>query len=158
MKKITLFLLLISAFSFAQMPNIEKVWLNNSKPYVGAIDKGEIKVKINTSEQDKKNDQEYFVSGYTLVDGSNYSKFEGKLKIDKYKDHKKSGKIFGTYELVEELKGKHSGKFTGKFVYSFKWNKESEKVENQEIDFSGDWKSYDAAMSFKTDWNNQPKK
>lgn len=95
------------------MPNIEKVWLNNSQPYLGTIDKAELKLKMNIPEQNKKNDQEYFVAGYTLVDGSNYAKFEGKVKIDKYKDRKKGGTVYGTYELAEESKGKHSGIFTG---------------------------------------------
>lgn len=158
MKKFLLLFLLISSFAFSQMPNIEKVWLNNSKPYLGTIDKAELKVKINVSEQNKKNDQEYFVAGYTLVDGSNYSKFEGKLKIDKYKDRKKGGTVYGTYEFAEEPKGKHSGMFTGKFVYNFKWNKQSQKIEGQFIQFTGDWKSYDAALNFKTSWTNQTKK
>lgn len=158
MKKFLLLFLLISSFAFSQMPNIEKVWLNNSKPYLGTIDKAELKLKINVSEQNKKNDQEYFVAGYTLVDGSNYSKFEGKLKIDKYKDRKKGGTVYGTYEFAEEPKGKHSGMFTGKFVYNFKWNKQSQKIEGQFIQFTGGWKSYDAALNFKTSWTNQTKK
>ncbi len=91
------------------MPDISSVWLNGSKPYTGTIGKNgqELKLKINTSEQNKKNDQEYFVSGYSLVD-TNYAKFEGKLTISKYKDSKRQGTIFGEYELAEENKGKHS--------------------------------------------------
>ena len=95
MKKILLFFILVSNFAFAQMPDISNVWLNNSKPYTGTIGNKnqEIKLKINISEQNKKNDQEYFVSGYTLVD-KNYTKFEGKLTITKYKDAKKKGTLF----------------------------------------------------------------
>ncbi len=74
----------------AQMPDISNTWLNNSKPYIGTIgNKGqELKLKINISEQNKKNDQEYFVSGYSLVD-THYAKFEGTITISKYKDAKK---------------------------------------------------------------------
>jgi hypothetical protein len=151
MNKILLFLIFLSNFAFAQMPNISTVWLNNSKPYIGTIGSRnqEIKLKINISEQNKKKDQEYFVSGYTLVD-KNYTKFEGKLTITKYKDGKKKSSVFGEYELAEENKGKHSGIFKGKFVYTFKWNKDTEKIDAQSIEFIGNWKSYDGTLDFKT--------
>lgn len=156
MKLSLLFFIFLFKFSFSQMPNISSVWLNNSKPYVGTIgnDKETIKLKIEISEQDKKNDQEYFVSGYSVVE-NNYSKFEGKIKITKYKDAKKKGVVYGDYELVEELKGKHSGIFTGKFIYTFKWNKVSEKIQSQYIELIGDWKSYDKTLDFKTRLKNQ---
>ncbi|MPS65344.1 MAG: hypothetical protein DI622_12145 [Chryseobacterium sp.] len=156
MKKALLFLILVSNFFFAQMPDISSVWLNGSKPYIGTIgkDKEVLKLKINISEQNRKNDQEYFVSGYSLVDKV-YAKFEGKFTITKYKDNKKSGTVFGTYELAEENKGKHSGLFTGKFVYTFKWNKTTEKIEGQYIELIGDWKSYDGSLDFKTRLKNQ---
>ncbi|WP_449397688.1 hypothetical protein [Chryseobacterium wanjuense] len=156
MKKILLLFILVSNFAFAQMPDISDVWLNNSKAYTGTIGNKnqEIKLKINISEQNKKNDQEYFVSGYTLVD-KNYTKFEGKLTITKYKDAKKKGTVYGVYELAEENKGKHSGLFKGKFIYTFKWNKNTEKVEAQYIDLIGDWKSYDGTLDFKTRIKNQ---
>ncbi|MDQ0594920.1 hypothetical protein QFZ37_003289 [Chryseobacterium ginsenosidimutans] len=156
MKKTLLLFILISNFVFAQMPNISNVWLNNSKAYTGTIGSKnqEIRLKINISEQNKKNDQEYFVSGYTLVD-KNYTKFEGNFTITKYKDSKKKGTVFGEYELAEENKGKHSGIFKGRFIYTFKWNKNSEKVESQYIELIGDWKSYDGTLDFKTRINNQ---
>lgn len=156
MKKLLLLLVLISNFAFAQMPNISNVWLNNSKPYIGTIgnDKETIKLKIEISDQDKKKDQEYFVSGYSLVE-NNHSKFEGKFKITKYKDTKNKGVVYGDYELAEEIKGKHSGIFTGKFIYTFKWNKTTEKIESQNIELIGDWKSYDKTLNFKTHLKNQ---
>ncbi|MCX8523942.1 hypothetical protein OF897_08395 [Chryseobacterium formosus] len=156
MKKLLLLFILISNFAFSQMPNISNAWLNNSKPYAGTIgnDKETIKLKIEISEQDKKNDQEYFVSGYSVVE-NNYSKFEGKLKITKYKDSKKKGVVYGDYELVEENKGKHSGIFKGKFVYTFKWNKTSEKIESENIELTGNWVSYDKTLDFKTNLKNQ---
>ncbi|MEA1851130.1 hypothetical protein U9K52_19630 [Chryseobacterium sp. MHB01] len=151
MKKILLFLVLISNVLFSQMPDISNVWLNNGKTYTGTIGSKDqqIKLKINISEQDRKNDQEYFVSGYTMVD-KNYTKFEGKFKIKKYRDSSKKGTVYGEYELAEEYKGKHSGMFRGKFVYTFRWNKNSEKVEQQYIELTGDWKSYDGTLDFKT--------
>ncbi|KAA0128324.1 hypothetical protein FY557_09955 [Chryseobacterium sp. SN22] len=151
MKKLLLLFVLLSGLTFAQMPDISNVWLNNSKAYTGTIGNQdqEIKLKIDISEQNRKNDQEYFVSGYTLVDKV-YAKFEGKFTITKYKDTRKKGIVFGEYELAEENKGKHSGIFKGKFVYTFRWNKDTEKVENQEIELTGDWKSYDGTMDFKT--------
>ncbi|WP_294283615.1 hypothetical protein [uncultured Chryseobacterium sp.] len=156
MKKLLLLFVLISGLAFAQMPDISNVWLNNSKAYTGTIgnQNQEIKLKIDISEQNRKNDQEYFVSGYTLVDKT-YSKFEGKFTITKYKDARKKGTVFGEYELAEENKGKHSGILKGKFVYTFRWNKDTEKVEDQEIELTGDWKSYDGTMDFKTRIKNR---
>ncbi|WP_288446012.1 hypothetical protein [uncultured Chryseobacterium sp.] len=156
MKKLLLLFILISGFAFSQMPDISNVWLNNSRAYTGTIGNRnqEIKLKINISEQNRKNDQEYFVSGYTLVDKV-YSKFEGKFTITKYKDARKKGTVFGEYELAEENKGKHSGILKGKFIYTFRWNKDTEKVEDQEIELKGNWKSYDGTMDFKTLITNQ---
>ncbi|WP_426479091.1 hypothetical protein ACP3T3_06475 [Chryseobacterium sp. CBSDS_008] len=156
MKKLLLLLILAANFVLGQMPDISNTWLNNSKPYIGTIgNKGqELKLKINISEQNKKNDQEYFVSGYSLVDTS-YAKFEGKIIISKYKDSKKQGTVFGEYEFAEENKGKHSGLFKGKFVYNFKWNKKTEKIEGQSIGFTGNWKSYDGTLEFTTQLKNQ---
>ncbi len=156
MKKLLLLFVLISGLAFAQMPDISNVWLNNSKAYTGTIgnQNQEIKLKIDISEQNRKNDQEYFVSGYTLVDKT-YSKFEGKFTITKYKDARKKGTVFGEYELAEENNGKHSGILKGKFVYTFRWNKDTEKVEDQEIELTGDWKSYDGTMDFKTRIKNR---
>ncbi|KQS92119.1 hypothetical protein [Chryseobacterium sp. Leaf394] len=156
MKKLLFLFLFCTAFCFAQMPNISKVWLNDSKPYVGTIGKeGEVlKLKINISEQDKKNDQEYFVSGYSLVDKV-YAKFEGKMKITKYKNSAKRSTVYGEYELAEENKGKHSGEFKGTFVYTFTWNREKDQIENPVITLKGDWSSYDKTMNFKTKLKNQ---
>lgn len=156
MKNLLLIILFISGFAYAQMPNISEVWMNNSKPYTGTIgnEKQELKLKVNISEQNKKNDQEYFLSGYTMVD-TNYAKFEGKLKIDKYKNGPKRSSVFGEYELAEEPKGKHSGIFKGKFIYTFIWNKKLEKIEKQYIEFIGDWTSYDGKLSFRTNLKNQ---
>ncbi len=158
MKKIFLLFVLISSFAFSQMPNIEKVWLNDSKPYVGNLDQASVKVRISVSEQDKKNDQEYFVAGNTLVDGSNLTKFEGKMSITKYRDGKRRSTVYGSYELAEEPKGTHSGLFTGKFVYNFKWNRKSQQIEAEFIQFTGNWKSYDGTMNFRTSWSNNQKK
>ena len=155
MKKILYILLLINAFASAQMPNISTVWLNNSMPYTGTIgdQKEAMKVMVEISEQNRKNDQEYFLSGYSVVENTN-TKFEGKLKITKYKNGKKRSSIFGEYEFAEEPNGKHSGILRGKFVYTFMWNAKTQKIEKQYLQFIGDWASYDGALNFKTNWKN----
>ncbi len=139
------------------MPDISKVWLNNGNLYTGKIGNGNdmavLKMKFNISEQDRKNDQEYFVSGTSTVQNF-VSNFEGKIKITKYKDGKES-KVFGEYMFAEELKGKHSGLFKGNFVYTFIWNKKTETIENQTIEFTGNWESYDKTLNYKTHWKNQ---
>ena len=158
MKKLFLLFVLISTFGFSQMPNIANVWINNGKSYQGKIgnngDTAILKMKFNAAEQDKKNDQEYFISGTSVVENE-VSNFEGKLKITKYKDGKKKGIVFGEYDIAEEPKGQHSGIFKGKFIYTFKWNKKTEKIENQYIEFIGDWKSYDGKLNYKSNWKNQ---
>lgn len=155
MKKILYLLLLISALASAQMPNISTVWLNNSMPYTGTIgDQKEVmKIMVEISEQNRKNDQEYFLSGYSVVENTN-TKFEGKLKITKYKNGKKRSSIFGEYEFAEEPNGKHSGILKGKFVYTFMWNAKTQKIEKQYLQFIGDWASYDGSLTYKTNWKN----
>lgn len=156
MKKILLLIVLISSFSFAQMPNISNVWMNNSQAYKGAIssDKIPLKVKVNTSEQNRKNDQEYLISGFSVVENVN-NKFEGKLIITKYKSGKKRSVVFGEYELDEENIGNHSGVFKGKFIYTFMWNKKTQKIDRQFIEFLGNWKSYDGKVTYPASWKNQ---
>jgi len=160
MKKILLLFTLISSLAYSQMPNISSVWLNNGNLYTGKIGNGNdvavLKMKINISEQDRKNDQEYFASGTSVVENF-ASNFEGKVKITKYKNRKKGGTVFGEYELAEEPNGKHTGIFSGKFVYTFTWNRKTEKIENQYIEFIGDWKNYDGTLSYKSNWKNQEK-
>ena len=155
MKKFLLFLIFISSFATAQMPNVSSVWMNNSQPYLGTIsaDKVPIKVKIISSDQDRKNDQEYFLSGFSVVENTN-NKFEGKLKITKYKAGKKRSVVFGEYELDEENIGNHSGVFKGKFIYTFIWNKKTQKIDQQFIEFIGNWQSYDGKLNFPAKWKN----
>ncbi len=156
MKKFTLLFLLITSFCFAQMPNISTIWLNNHKIYNGTIgaEKTKMKVMVNISSQDVRNDQEYFIAGYTFVEKST-NNFEGKIKVTLYKNSKKGGKIYGEYTMLEEPKGNHSGTFTGKFIYTFKWNKKTQKVESQYIEFVGDWENYAKNLQYKTGWKNQ---
>lgn len=155
MKKFLLFLIFISSFATAQMPNVSSVWMNNSQPYLGTIsaDKVPIKVKIISSDQDRKNDQEYFLSGFSVVENTN-NKFEGKLKITKYKAGKKRSVVFGEYELDEENIGNHSGVFKGKFIYTFMWNKKTQKIDQQFIEFIGNWQSYDGKLTYPAKWKN----
>ena len=155
MKKFLLFLIFISSFATAQMPNVSSVWMNNSQPYLGTIsaDKVPIKVKIISSDQDRKNDQEYFLSGFSVVENTN-NKFEGKLKITKYKAGKKRSIVFGEYELDEENIGNHSGVFKGKFIYTFMWNKKTQKIDQQFIEFIGNWQSYDGKLTYPAKWKN----
>ena len=89
-----------------------------------------------------------------MVEKTN-TKFEGKLKIEKYKDNKKRNTIFGEYELAEEGTGKHSGILKGKFIYTFIRNKKIDKIDQQFIEFIGAWKSYDGNLNYPTNWKNQ---
>lgn len=157
MKKLNLLFLFFSVFAFSQMPNISTVFLNNSKPYIGTFGakKIPIKIKINISDQDKKNSQNYFVSGYTLMN-KKYEKIEGTVLITKYKDGRKRSSVYGTYEIAQDPKAENSGLFTGKFIYTFKWNKKTEKIEDQFIEFVGERKNYQTNAIETTKWNNEP--
>jgi hypothetical protein len=86
------------------MPDISSVWLNNSKPYIGTIgkDKEVLKLKINISEQNRKNDQEYFVSGYSLVDKYMQNLKESLPSLNTETIKKRNG--VRNYELAEEKK------------------------------------------------------
>lgn len=141
MKKILYLFLLFSQIISAQMPDISNVFLNNSKAFLGTIEKSVLKLKINTSEQDKKNNQNYFISGYTLIN-QKYSKFEGNILITKYKDGNRHNSVFGTYEIAQNPQDENSGLLTGKFIYTFKWNKKTQKIENPYLEFIGKHKNY----------------
>lgn len=138
------------------MPDISSAWMNKHQPYIGTIGsaKTPLKFKIDLSSQDKKKDQEYFVSGSTIVE-KNHSNFEGKIKITQYRNSKKGGKVFGEYELLEEPNGKHSGVFKGKFIYTFKFNKKTQKIESEYLEFVGDWENFEKTLNYKTGWKNQ---
>ncbi len=155
MKNLLCIFLLASSFVSAQMPDISRVWLNENQWYTGSIGNQDTKLnlRITLSQQDRKNDQEYFVSGVTIVE-RNLANFEGKIKITKYKGGKKKSVVFGEYDFAEEPKGKHSGIFKGKFIHTFKWNKKTEKIESNFIQFTGDWTSYEGTLNLKTNWKN----
>lgn len=159
MKKYIFLFLVFCQFFLAQMPNISTVFLNNSKPFTGTFGtkKTSVKIKINIAEQDKKNNQNYFVSGYTLMD-KKYEKIEGTLLITKFKDGKKRSSVYGTYEIAQDPKAENSGVFTGKFIYTFKWNKESQKIEEQFLEFIGERKNYLTNDLESTKWSNEPEK
>lgn len=150
-------LLFLLAFGWctAQMPNVEKIWLNDNRAYTGTIAIGQpMEVKINTSEQNVRDEQQYFVSGFSTVNSANLAKFEGKLNITKFRNTARSGTVYGTYELAEEPKGAHSGIFKGKFIYTFRWNRKTETSDRQYLEFFGTWASYDGALQYRTNWKN----
>lgn len=156
MKKIALLVTFcFSILSFAQMPNIQKIWLNNGNAYNGTIGKqGErLKIKINVSEQDRENDQSYFVAGETIVN-QEASKFEGKITITKFKASKKVNKVYAEYDLAEEPTRRHSGILKGKLIYTFTWNETLQKAIDHRIKFEGKWRSYDDQLDLKTQWIN----
>ncbi len=158
MKKFYLAFILISSISFAQMPNINKVWLNNGKNYFGTLEnkglKTNLMLKINISDQNKKNDQEYFISGTTEKNG-HIENIEGSIKIEKYKDGKKESKIFGTYEIAEQPDGNSSGLYKGNFVFSFKWNDKTQETENKQLSFTGTWTNYENKEIYQTSWSSK---
>jgi hypothetical protein len=155
MKNFFFILIFLSLQLSAQMPNISRVFLNEGKPYIGSIseERKKLTLKIDISEQNRKNDQQYYVSGFTVVDNT-AMRFEGTITITEYKDRKKRSIIYGIYDFAEENNGPHSGKLTGKFVYKLNWNKKTERPENQDIKFTGDWINYDKTMHYKTELSN----
>ena len=155
MKKILLLFLFASQLFLAQMPDISTVFLNNSKPYSGTIglNKTVLRLKINIAEQDKKNSQNYFISGYTLMNDK-YVKFEGTILITKYKDGDRHNSVFGTYEMAQDPAGENAGLLTGKFIYTFRWDKKSKTIENPYLEFIGEKKNYKTKTVENTVFNN----
>lgn len=155
MKKLIFILSLMVGFAQAQMPNISKVWTNNLLPYKGGFGKEiPMSIYINQSDQNKKNDQEYFISGTSVKNNAELN-IEGNLIINKYKDFKKHGKVFGTYEIAEENKGEASGIYKGKFIFSFDWDPKSKQITKKKIEFKGKWHSYLKDQIQKTYWTNE---
>ena len=158
MKIFLLSFLFISGLISAQMPNIEQVWLNDSSPYVGTLQVGEkavpLKLQITLSEQNRKNDQQYFISG-NLILGDQTSKVEGTFDVKKYKDKKKGGTVFGEYEIAQEPTAKLAGIYKGKFSFKFEWNSKLEQIEKKDIEFTGTWTRYNDKTSYKTQWKNE---
>lgn len=154
MKKLIFLFGIISGWTQAQMPNISKVWTNNHLPYIGGMSNQHVlKVQVETSEQNKKNDQEYFISGTTIKDNME-TKFEGNMVVKKYKDFKKRGKLFGEYEIAEENTGKNTGLYKGKFIFTFDWDPKTKQISNQKIEYKGHWKPYQTEKELKTFWSN----
>ncbi len=154
MKKLFALLVFCSGFVIAQMPNISKVWTNNNLPYNGGFgEKSPLKIMLLTSEQNKKNDQEYFVSGQSTKENTD-AKLEGSMTVKKYKDFKKRGKLFGNYEFAEENTGNNSGIYKGKFIFSFDWDKDTKQVTNKKIEFKGKWYPYQKSKEENTFWVN----
>ena len=110
-------------------------------------------LNIFSSDLDLDHPQEYFVSGEMRIRGT-VSKFEGKIKVVNFKNTKKSGKIFGEYDMAEKPNGTHSGIFTGKFNLKFRWDDTTEKISGEEMNFKGEWKNYDGNLKSKTEWHN----
>ncbi len=161
MRKFFLFFILaaglMSAQKSSQTPDIRRVWLNHNMSYRGTISDGKsiqpVTLNIFSSDLDLDHQQEYFVSGETRVKNM-VSKFEGKIKVLKFKNGKKSGKITGEYDMAEKPDGKHTGVFTGKFTLKFHWDDKTEKISGEEMHFRGEWKNYDGDLTSKTEWNN----
>lgn len=157
MKSVFFLSFFVSGFFCAQMPNIERVWLNDNAPYLGEIEidrqPKDFKLQVFISEQNKKNDQEYFISGNRVFEQESI-KIEGTVDIKKYKDQKKKGVVFGDYEIAEEPHGKFSGIYRGKFTFRFDWNDKKNLIENKKIEFKGTWTSYDGKSTYPTKWSN----
>lgn len=114
----------------------------------GTIDGSSLKLKIETSELSKNNHQQYLISGYSLVDGSNKTTFKGIITLGELRED--SGTLFGTYDFDEEQVGKHSGKFVGKLLFNFVKVAETKQIKVESFLLKGDWTNYDATLSFKT--------
>ena len=161
MRKFFLFFILaaglMSAQKSSQTPDIRLVWLNHNMSYRGTVSDGKsmqpITLNVFSSDLDLDHPQEYFISGEVRVK-SIVSKFEGKIKVLKFKNRKKSGKISGEYDMAEKPDGRHTGVFTGKFTMKFRWDDKTEKISGEEMDFKGEWKNYEGDLTSKTKWTN----
>lgn len=71
MKNFYFLFLLISSLSFSQSRDFSEIWVNNKDFFVGKINESDFQIKIENSEENQKNNKEFMISGFSLVDGSN---------------------------------------------------------------------------------------
>lgn len=149
MKNFYFLFLLISSLSFSQSRDFSEIWVNNKDFFVGKINESDFQIKIENSEENQKNNKEFMISGFSLVDGSNQSNFKGKIIITDFKNHDKRSIAVGNYQFFEEGSGKHVGKFEGKLEVIFtEVNKKIEAIES--VKFMGNWINNEGSLSFNT--------
>lgn len=163
MKKILLFLVFAYSFSFGQSKefplkneDFSDFLMNYGTPFHGTISAKEtvIKLRIEKATKNLKKQEQYFVSGYSDVEG-NKSNFSGEITFtQKYnvKDEPNDVLVFGDFVMKETGSGEHSGVFTGKV--RIQSPKKITKESRAGVTFKGKWKNYSGNLDFDVWWAN----
>ena len=167
MKKYLLFLLFAFSVHFGQTKefplkneDFSKLLMNDETAFAGTISTDEtvIRLRIEKANKNPERQEQYFVSGYSDVEG-NKSPFSGEIIFtQKYnvKNDPESMLVFGDFTLKELGSGEHSGVFTGKV--RIQTQKDQTKENGTTLTFKGKWKNYSGNLDFDVWWANfQPK-
>ncbi len=160
----TIFLLLVFAFaiSFGQSntfplkhEDFSALLMNYETPFHGMISADEkvIKLKIDKAVKNPEKQEQYFVSGYSDVDGT-VTSFSGEITFTQrynVKDLPDEMLVFGDFVMKEPESGTHSGIFSGKVrIQTFKRITETKGG----VTFRGKWKNYSGNLDFEVWWAN----
>lgn len=163
MKKYLLFLLFASSFFFGQTKefplkneDFSKLLMNDETAFVGTISTNEkvLRLRIEKANKNPKREEQYFVSGYSDVEG-NKTNFSGEIIFtQKYNVNNEPDQmlVFGDFVLKELNSGEHSGIFSGKIRIQTK--KDQSKEGGSTLTFRGKWKNYSGNLDFDVWWAN----
>ncbi|WP_139166261.1 hypothetical protein [Chryseobacterium soldanellicola] len=130
--------------------------MNKETPFYGTISTQEtvIKLRIEKAAKNPERQEQYFVSGYSDVEG-NKSKFSGEIIFTQtfnVKNLPEDMLVFGDFTLKELDSGEHSGIFKGKL--RIQTVKLMTKDTNATLTFKGKWTNYSKTMDFDVWWAN----
>jgi hypothetical protein len=163
----TIFLLSVFAFalSFGQSnsfplkhEDFSVLLMNYETPFHGTISEDEkvIKLKIDKAVKNPEKQEQYFVSGYSDVDGT-VTPFSGDITFTQrynVKDLPDEMLVFGDFVMKEPKSesGTHSGIFSGKV--RIQTMKNMTKESKGGVTFKGKWKNYSGNLDFEAWWAN----
>lgn len=163
MKKVLFFLLFAFSFSFGQVKefplkdeDFSAFLMNYETPFYGEIStsKTVIQVRIQKATKNPNKKEQYFVSGYSDVEG-NKSYFSGEIIFtQKYNVNNEPNDmlVFADFTMKELGSDKHSGEFKGKL--RIQTLKKITKESKATVTFKGKWKNYSDTLYFDVWWAN----
>ncbi len=130
--------------------------MNSGTPFHGIISADEkvIKLRIQNAAKNPEKQEQYFVSGYSDVDGT-VTDFSGEIIFtQKYnvKDLPDEMLVFGDFIMKEAASGEHAGIFMGKL--RIQTLKKMSKDSKGGVTFKGKWKNYAGNPESEVWWAN----
>lgn len=163
MKKLIVFLTLAFSWSFGQSNNFplkhedfSAFLMNYGTPFHGEIsaDKAVIKVEIQKAVKNQGKPEQYFISGYSEVEGTR-SGFSGEITFTQRFNVSNAPDemlVFADFAMKEPGSGEHSGNLIGKVrIQTFKKITVDSRAT---VTFKGKWKNYPGTLDFDVWWAN----